>query len=95
VQASAETIYNAILDDEFFIELTDKFAELLDGVKLFIDSLGGVKGILFTIGSLATSIFSKQIGESLTNAAYNIRMMLPGGKDVERKTKENVNNLLV
>jgi hypothetical protein len=42
--------------------MTNSFAGLLDGVKLFIDSLGGVKGVLLAVGSIVTNIFSKQIG---------------------------------
>jgi len=61
VKASTEAVYSAILNDEFFIDLTNSFADLIDGVKTFIDSLGGIKGVLLAIGSIVTSVFSKQI----------------------------------
>jgi hypothetical protein len=59
VTASAEAIYGALLKDDFFINLTNKFADLLDGVKVFISSLGGVKGLLLALGSIVTNLFSK------------------------------------
>jgi hypothetical protein len=48
-----------LLNDEFFIDLTNGFANLIDGVKTFIDALGGVKGVLLTLGSIVTGVFSK------------------------------------
>ena len=42
VQASAENIYSSLLDDNFFIGLTDRLAGLLDRVQNFIDGIGGV-----------------------------------------------------
>ena len=57
VQASLETIYNTILKDDFFIGLTDTFGALLEGVDGFIDGIGGLKGVLFLLGTVATSVF--------------------------------------
>jgi hypothetical protein len=54
-----EEVYSSILNDEFFIDLNDGFASMLHGVKVFIDGLGGIKGVLLAIGSLVTNIFSK------------------------------------
>jgi hypothetical protein len=59
VIASAETVYKALLNDEFFIDITNIFADLLDGIESFINGLGGVKGLLLSLGSIATSVFAK------------------------------------
>ena len=72
-KAAAESVYSTLLNDEFFIDLTNGFADLLHGVKVFIDSLGGVKGVLLAIGGIVTNVFSKQIGQALSNAAFNLK----------------------
>ena len=95
VQASAEAVYSAILNDEFFIDLTNGFAEAIDGVKVFIDSLGGVQGVLLAIGSIITNVFSKQIGQSIENAIHNIKMMTKAGRDSEFALKEQANETLI
>jgi hypothetical protein len=61
VQSSLETIYEKLLDDEFFIDLLDGLEKAITGVDNLIDSMGGLKGMLGIVGSLATKIFSKQL----------------------------------
>ena len=95
VQASAEGVYSAILNDEFFIDLTNTFAELIDGVKLFIDGLGGIKGVLLAVGSIITNVFSKQIGEGIENTIHNIKMLTKAGRESEFKLKEKANETLI
>ena len=54
VKASAESIYSELLNDKFFISLSDMFAKALNGVNLFIQGLGGLKGVLMGVFALAT-----------------------------------------
>jgi TP901 family phage tail tape measure protein len=58
VRASVEGIYNSLINDKALIEMTRGFATLLEGVQKFIENLGGIKGVLMTIGSIFTSVFS-------------------------------------
>lgn len=86
VQASMETIYEKLLDDEFFIDLLDGLEKTITGVDNLIDSMGGLKGILGIVGSLATKLFSKQLSQGLQNVAYNIKMATPmGRKDIQNQ----------
>ena len=97
VQASAETVYAAILNDDFFIDLTNGFAGLLGGVENFIDGLGGIKGVLLAIGSIVTNVFSKQIGQSISNALFSLKGFV-NPKAIEREQlaqKEHANELLI
>ena len=96
VRASAEAVYSAILNDEFFIDLTNGFADITDGVKVFIDSLGGVKGLLLAIGSIVTNVFSKQIGQALSNAAFSLQGFLNPQAIINKQMaqKEKANKLL-
>jgi hypothetical protein len=57
VRAAAENIYQSLLDDKFFIGLTDGFGKFLELIQGTIDGLGGVKGVLSTVGAFITTIF--------------------------------------
>ena len=75
VQAAAEDIYTALLNDEFFIDLTNIFADVLEGVKSVIDGLGGMEGILLLIGSLFMKNFAKEIPTAIRNMASNFSIL--------------------
>lgn len=95
VTASAEAIYKALLNDEFFIDINNVFADFLGLVKTTIDSLGGVKGILTTLGAVALTVFHDQMAQGLQNAIYNIRMLSKAGRDTIEKIRQDANNLLI
>jgi hypothetical protein len=68
---------------------------LIDGVKSFIDGLGGIKGVLLAVGSIVTNVFSKQIGQGIENAIHNIKMLTKTGRESEFKLKEEANETLI
>lgn len=74
VKASAEGIYDSLIKDEFWIDLTNGFADFLKGVENVSDSLGGLKGVLAVIASLVTKAFSAKIANNLRDFAYNINV---------------------
>jgi hypothetical protein len=53
-----EAIYASIMDDKFFIKLTDGFADLIDKVSTFVKSIGGLQGVLSGIGFVNLDILS-------------------------------------
>ena len=61
VKAAAESIYDSLLNDEFFIDLTNGFAKVLDSVETLSKTLGGLPGILTIVGVAFNKIFSKQL----------------------------------
>lgn len=81
VKASAEGIYDSLVKDEFWIGLTNGFADGLKSVELFVDSIGGLKGVL----ALATIAMNKLVGpkvaQSIRDVAYNIGILT--GKEKE------------
>lgn len=95
VKAAAESVYDAILNDKFFIDLNNNFAKLLDGVKTFIDGMGGVQGVLLSLGAIVTRVFQKQIAESLSNAAFSLKMMTKSGQEAQLAQKQKANDLLI
>lgn len=81
VKASAEGIYDSLIKDEFWIDLTNGFADGLKSAELFADSIGGLKGVL----ALATIAMNKLVGpkvaQSIRDVAYNIGILT--GKEKE------------
>lgn len=74
VTASLETIYNSLIDEEFFIKLNDTFSKLLDGVSAVIDSMGGLKGIIGLAGIMLTKYFGADLTQGINNALSNFRI---------------------
>ena len=88
VTAAAENIYTKVLDDDFFIAFLDGFANVIDGISGAIDAFGGLKGILLTIGAIASRLFHDEIVNGLKNAAYNLKQLTPLGKKEQDATRE-------
>ncbi len=80
VKAAAQSIYNALLDDDFFIQLSNGFATVLNGLDKLIDNMGGLKGVLLAIGAIVTTVFQKELATALSNAAYRLQMMTNAGR---------------
>ena len=74
VKAAAEKIYNSLINDEFFIDLLNSFEKILTFVDKFIDSIGGLKGVLLALGTVVTRVFQDKIASGLTNMVHNTRM---------------------
>lgn len=88
VQASLETIYESVMDDEFFIDLTNGFAKLIDGVGGFVKSIGGLQGVLSTLGYVLTRVFAEQMTDGFKNLAYNIQMSTEAGRILVQQAKQ-------
>ena len=78
VQASTEAIYQQLLDDEFFIKLTNGLSGFLDVVSEVIDSLGGLKGILPGVITLMLQLF----GNKMIDTTKQFTQALRGPVDV-------------
>ena len=59
VKAASEDLFDSILDEKFFIAIANSLEKVIDLSARFVDSLGGLPGVLATIGTLVTKIFSK------------------------------------
>ena len=66
VEAAAEELYDKLINDEFFIDLLNTVEKLIDGFSGLVDSMGGVPGLLSTIGFVLTKVFHNQIGAGIT-----------------------------
>jgi hypothetical protein len=57
VKASLQGMWDSLINDEFFIDLTDLLAKFLGFVEKLVDGLGGLKGVIMMISAL----FAKQL----------------------------------
>ena len=81
VKAASEGIYQNLLDDKFFINLNNGFADLLGGLNAFIENAGGVKTVLLGIGSTVLTVFSNQIPKALDTLKYNLSILTKGSNE--------------
>lgn len=71
-KASLQTIYQDLLDDKFFIAMTNGFSKLIDGLHNFIEGIGGLKGVLIGLSSL----FLNYISDKIMPAVQNLKISL-------------------
>ena len=81
VAAAAESIYQNLLDDKFFITINNGFADLLSGLNEFIKGIGGAKGIITMFASIMLSNFSHKIPEAIQNLSHNFKILTKGTKE--------------
>lgn len=73
VKAAAQAIYADLLDDKFFINITDLFAKIISGVDNLIDRMGGLKVLLPSILALMTKLYGQSMATSIDNFIFNIQ----------------------
>lgn len=71
--AAAEALYDKLLDDKTFIKITDTFTKLLELIDKFVDSAGGLKGILTMLAGVLTKLFNQQLAHGMENMVYNFK----------------------
>ena len=80
VTAALETIYNKLIDDDFFIDVLDTFTGLFEIIDKMIDGLGGLPGVLSLVGAALTKVFSPQIVSAATGLATTFMSMTSSGR---------------
>lgn len=87
VQAAAEEIYSQLLKDDAFITMTDGLKDVLEFVADLINGLGGLRGVLFTIGTIVTKVFQQEMAQGLRDAAVSIKQLTPAGQKAFEQSK--------
>lgn len=72
VKAAAQALYSDLLDDDFFITLTNGFADILRALDQFIDGIGGLRTVLPGVASLLMNSFGPQLANSIDNTVFNM-----------------------
>lgn len=76
VKASLEEVYMDLLDDDFFIKITNGLADVLGLLDNFLDAMGGAKGLLSGLSSILLNIFAGSAAKGLENMVYNFRTFI-------------------
>lgn len=80
VKASAEGIYDSLIKDEFWIDLTNGFAGFLKIIENAIDSVGGLKGVLLGLAIILQKQFGEHFRNGLRETAYQLSYLIGGGQ---------------
>ena len=75
-KAAAEEVYSSLLNDDFFINLTNKFADFLGLLDNFFDSMKGSKGLLVGLASILLNAFSGAAAKGLENMVFNFKSFI-------------------
>ena len=73
VKAAIEEVYMDLLDDDFFIGITNGLADVLGLLDNFLDAMGGAKGLLSGLASVLLYTFSGPAAKALENMVYNFK----------------------
>lgn len=92
VKAASEGIYDSLLNDDFFIGLNNGFAEVLGGVELFIDGIGGAKGAIIALSTILISSLSHKIPQAIDNLVYNFKFLTKGANEAYKSIQNDMNS---
>lgn len=73
VTASLEALYNELIPTDFLVDMTKAFADVVDGVTVFVKGLGGLKGILLVISTIVMNRFQPAIANGINDAITKIQ----------------------
>ena len=91
VKASAESIYQNLIDDEFFISINNGLANLLTGIGAFVKEMGGAKALLTGFASIFLSNFANKIPEAIQTTVYNLQLLSSKGtKNVYNRIEDDM-----
>ena len=85
VKASAEGIYDSLIKDDFWIDLTNGFAGFLKIIENAIDSVGGLRGVLLGLAVVLQKQFGERFREGLRETAYQLSYLIGGGQKQRRE----------
>ena len=83
--ASSEDMWKSMVDSDSMKSLIDFFSGLTKSVTWLIDSLGGGGNVLLTLGTIATTVFQKQMTEGLSKTLYNFGQVRAAALDYKAK----------
>ena len=75
VKAALQDVYTQLVNDKFFIELTNGVETFVEKIGTIIKSMGGFKGILTTVSVLFMNIFAQKMPEVLKNLQHNFYVL--------------------
>ena len=81
VKAAAESVYSDLIDDDFFIDIMNFFAGLLETVDKFIDAAGGLPVLLGAIAAILMRTFQGKIVSGIESLVLGLRSLTVHGRE--------------
>ena len=75
VKAATQGLYDALINEDVFIDLDKMFTKLLEGVTGFVKGMGGMMPILGTIGGFITQKLAKEAPIALQRISENFAIL--------------------
>lgn len=72
MRAAMEGIYDELLPTQTIIKITDGVTDVISGIETLIKGLGGLKGILLIVSSIALKQLGPELGASLQNGINKV-----------------------
>ena len=95
VTAAAEDIYDSVVNPDLFITADNILTPILTGIADITDGMGGLVGILTTVGFLTTQIYGDKMAQSIRNIAANIKSLENSDQQRVLRLKEEAAQLAV
>ena len=73
VKAAAEDVYKSLIDNEFFSDLNNVFADFLGGADDFLEAIGGLKTLIPLVGGAILSAFGPAALTAVQNFTASIK----------------------
>lgn len=86
VEAAFEDIYDSVLNDDFFIKLTNGVGKFVDAIGTSIDSIGGMKGVVLGLSSVLLKLFGKDLTSIFQNTVFNSKKAMKDATDLRNET---------
>lgn len=87
IRSAFEGMWQDLIDDKFFIELTNNISTVVESFGSIIDSAGGLKTVLLSLSGIMLKLFNKNISESLKTVGTNLFFATKGGRDYAQEIK--------
>lgn len=75
ISASAEDVYDSLINKDFFISFDNGLSKVLDRTADFVDGMGGLAGVLATLSKLTLAVYGDKIEASIRDMVQNIGLM--------------------
>ena len=87
-----EDLYDSILDADTINGVSDMLSGFVSGITAVVDGLGGGGNALLTFGSIATTVFRKQISQGIATTINNFKTAIKTTEDYKAQL-QNIDDL--
>ena len=84
VTAAAEGIYDSLINPDLLKDFNNVLADVLGGVENLIDGMGGLGGVVMSVGSFILSLVAHKIQPAIQNLALNLKSLFTSSQQQAR-----------